>query len=118
LSAQGALTAASAKKALKFIKSAQDSDGGWGFEPNAADSPGSTDPDSTALVIQAVLALGKVPSSATFVRGGSDPVSALLSFQLGSGSGSGAGAFFYPGSSDPNTLATYQAVPAVAAQGW
>jgi hypothetical protein len=114
LSAQGALTATSARKALLFIHTAQDSDGGWGFEPNAADSPGFTDPDSTALVIQAVVALGKSPSGAALEQGGSNPVSALLSFQLGSGSGSGAGAFFFPGSSDPNTLATYQALPALA----
>jgi hypothetical protein len=114
LSAQGALTATSARKALRFIHTAQDSDGGWGFEPNAADSPGFTDPDSTALVIQAVLALGKSPSSAAFEQGSSNPVSTLLSFQLGSGSGSGAGAFVFPGSSDPNAIATYQAVPAVA----
>jgi hypothetical protein len=114
LSAQGALTATSARKALLFIHKAQDPDGGWGFEPNAADSPGFTDPDSTALVIQAVVALGKSPSGAALEQGGSNPVSTLLSFQLGSGSGSGAGAFFFPGSSDPNTLATYQALPALA----
>jgi len=112
LSAQGSLTSTSAKRALRFIREGQDADGGWGYEPNASDAPGSTDPDSTALVIQAVLALGKSPSSATFVRGGSDPVSALLSFQLGAGSGRGG--FYYPGNSDPNTLATYQALPALA----
>jgi hypothetical protein len=112
LSAQGALGSKRASKALKFLEKAQNSDGGWGYEPNAADAPGSSDPDSTALVIQAVLAMGKSPSAATFNRGGANPVSTLESFQLTSGSGSDA--FFYPGSSDPNTLATYQAVPAVA----
>jgi hypothetical protein len=112
LSAQGALTAKAARSALKFIESAQDPDAGWGYEPNAADAPGSSDPDSTGLVIQAVLALGKSPSSSPFVQGGANPVSTLLSFQLTSGAGSGA--FFYPGSTDPDLLATYQAVPAVA----
>jgi hypothetical protein len=112
LSAEGALTAKSARLALKFIKGAQDPDGGWGYEPNAADAPGSTDPDSTALVIQAVLALGKSPSAAIFDLGSANPVSALLSFQLTSGSG--AGAFYYPGSTAADTIATYQAVPALA----
>lgn len=112
LSAQGALAGKPARNAYKFIQSAQDSDAGWGFEPNASDAPGSTDPDSTALVIQAILALGKSPSSAVFVRGASNPVSALNSFQLTSGPGSGA--FQFPGSSDPNLIASYQAVPAVS----
>jgi hypothetical protein len=112
LSAQGVLGSKAAGKALRFIEHAQNRDGGWGYEPNAADAPGSSDPDSTALVIQAVLALGKSPSANTFVQGGANPVSTLESFQLTSGSGSGA--FFYPGSSDPDTLATYQAVPAAA----
>jgi hypothetical protein len=111
LSAQGDLGAPAAKQALKFIKSAQDSDGGWGYEPDAAHAPGSTDPDSTALVLQAVLALGKSPAKG-FAKGSANPVSALLSYQLTSGTGKGA--FYFPGSSDPDLLATYQAVPAVA----
>jgi hypothetical protein len=113
LSAQGALSAKAAKSAAKFVADAQDPDGGWGYYPNAADAPGSTDPDSTALVIQAVLALGKSPASAAYAKGSANPVSTLLSFQLISGAGSGA--FYFPGdASDPDTLATYQAVPAVA----
>jgi hypothetical protein len=112
LSAQGALGRTDADKALKFVTHAQDSDGGWGYEPNAAGAPGSTDPDSTALVIQAILALGKSPTESAFDHGSANPASVLDSFQIMSGSG--AGAFSYPGISGPNTLATYQAVPALA----
>jgi hypothetical protein len=112
LSAQGGLSTTRANEALSFLEGAQDGDGGWGYEPNAADAPGSTDPDSTALVIQAIEALGTSPSSTVFVKGGANPVSALLGFQITSGTGSGA--FAYPGVTGPNTLATYQAVPAVA----
>ena len=112
LSAQGDLESSHAAKALKFITHAQDSDGGWGYEPNAAGAPGSTDPDSTALVIQGILALGKSPSASTFDHGSANPVAALESFQLNSGDGSGA--FAFPGISGPNLIATYQAVPAVA----
>ncbi|MGO8872919.1 MAG: putative Ig domain-containing protein [Acidimicrobiales bacterium] len=111
LSAQGDLAAGPAKEALKFLKKAQDRGGGWGYEPNAAHAPGSTDPDSTALVIQAILALGKSPIKG-FSKGSADPVTALLSFQLTSGGG--AGAFYFPGSTAPDLLATYQAVPAMA----
>jgi len=113
LAVQGALGPSASANALSFITGAQDSDGGWGYEPNSSSAPGSTDPDSTALVIQAILALGQSPSATVFQRGSSNPVFALLSFQLGSGSG--VGAFFYPGSSGPDLLATYQAVPAAAA---
>jgi len=113
LEAQQALSATRAASALHFIVGAQNSDGGWGYEPNTSTAPGSTDPDSTALVVQAILSLGQSPSSATFVRGSANPVSALLSFQLTTGTG--AGAFTFPGNGPtPNTLATYQAVPAVA----
>ncbi len=107
LSAEGGLTAKATSLAYKFVKSAQNSDGGWGYEPNAQDNPGNTsDPDSTAEVIQAILALGKSPSSAVFSKESANPVATLLGFQLTSGSGSGE--------FSPNLLATYQAVPAVA----
>lgn len=112
LSAQGNLGAKDAKKALSFLVGAQDSDGGWGYEPNASGAPGSTDPDSTALVIQAILALGKSPTESSFDEQSANPVATLESFQTASGSN--AGAFTYPGLSGPNILATYQAVPAVA----
>ena len=71
---------------------------------------GSTDPDSTGLVIQALVALGKSPVSPVFQKGNADPVSSLLSFQLDVGAG--AGAFVFPGLTGPDLLATYQAVPA------
>ena len=112
LSAQGVLGSTAGGKALAFLRGAQDSDGGWGYEPGTTGAPGSTDPDSTALVIQAILALGQSPSATTFDRGTANPISALLSFQLTTGSGKGA--FRYPGSSAPNLLSTYQAVPAAA----
>ena len=112
LSAQGVLGSKAAGLASSFIAKAQDSDAGWGYEPNASGAPGSSDPDSTALVIQAILALGESPSASSFVKKTANPISALRSFQLTSGSGKGA--FVYPGVTGPNLLATYQAVPAMA----
>ena len=111
LSAQGDLGGKAAGKALKFLEQAQDSDGGWGYEPNAAGAPGSTDPDSTSLVLQAVLALSKSPTKGPFARH-PDPVTVVESFQASSGANRGS--FSYPGISGPNVIATYQAVPAVA----
>jgi hypothetical protein len=113
LVAQGALTPTARAGAVAFQTAAQDPDGGWSQYPNTDAEPQSTDPDSTALVIQSLIALGLSPSSAPFVQGATDPVSALLSYQLTSGSGSGA--FFFPPAPAPaNLLSTYQAMPALA----
>jgi IPT/TIG domain/Squalene-hopene cyclase C-terminal domain len=112
LEAQGALTAAAAKSAIHFFKTAEDADGGWGYEPNSAHHPGSTDPDSTSLVIQALLALGSPPWSTTFTKSGTDPVASLLADQITSGPG--VGGIVYPGISGPNLIATYQSIPALA----
>jgi Putative Ig domain/Squalene-hopene cyclase C-terminal domain len=112
LSAQGDLGTPDANKAFRFLLRGQDSDGGWGYEPNAAGAPGSTDPDSTAIVIQAILDLGKSPTEVTLDRKTANPVATLESFQIASGSDQGA--FTYPGSGAANILATYQAVPAVS----
>ena len=111
LKAQHALGATAAAEALHFLTGAQDADGGWAYEPNTAKAPGSTDPDSTALVFQALLALGTPPSAAVLSRA-ADPVAVLDSFQIASGAG--AGALGFPGISGPNLLATYEAVPALA----
>ena len=111
LAAQGDLSGGADTNAHAFLVHAQDSDGGWGYEPNTAKTPGSTDPDSTALVIQAILALGDSPSKAPFTTN-ADPVAVLESFQATSGDDQGS--FSFPGVSGPNLLSTYQAVPAVA----
>jgi Putative Ig domain/Squalene-hopene cyclase C-terminal domain len=111
LSAQGDLGNTAESKAFEFLVHAQDGDGGWGLEPNTTSTPGSTDPDSTALVIQAILALGHSPSRSPFTTH-ANPVSVLESFQTTSGENQGS--FTFPGISGPNILATYQAVPAVA----
>lgn len=90
---------------LGFYASLQSPDGGWGYYG------GTADPDSTGLVVQSLLALHESVSAARFQKGADDPVTALLSFQLGDG------AFFYPSPPAPNTpdaLATEQALPALA----
>jgi hypothetical protein len=113
LAAQGALTPSASAGALGFLSTGQDPDGGWSYFPNTEAAPGSTDPDSTALVIQSLIALGVSPTGPPFVKGSTDPASALLSFQLTTGSS--AGAFYFPPAPAPaNLLATYQAVPALA----
>jgi hypothetical protein len=113
LAAQGALTPPASGAALAFLTAGQDSDGGWSYYPDTTATPGVTDPDSTALVVQGLLALGASPSAAPFTHGTVGPVPALLGFRLTSGSGTGAFDFNTPPLT-PDTLATYQAVPALA----
>jgi Squalene-hopene cyclase C-terminal domain len=113
LAAVGALTSGVATNAFDFLTAGQDADAGWSYYPNTNATPGSTDPDSTALVIQALVALGKSPTSAPFVQGSATPVSALLSFQLTSGSGSG-GFYFPPAPAPADIIASYEAVPALS----
>ena len=90
--------------AVTFLTSIQASDAGWGYYG------GSSDPDSTALVIQALISLHQSLTSSKFVKSGHSPVDALLGFQLSSG------AMYYPSPPSPNSpsnLATEQAVPAL-----
>jgi hypothetical protein len=77
------------------------SSGGWGYYG------GPADPDSTALVVQAILALHGNVAASPFTKGSRDPVSAILSFELRSG------AFYFPGSRSANGLSTEQVVPAL-----
>ena len=90
----------------------QSSDAGFPFV--AAPSQAS-DPDSTALVIQALIAENSPPTGTTWRKGAHSPFTALASYQLGCAQ-AGYGAFFFPGSTSPNTFATVQAVPAMASK--
>lgn len=117
LSAAG--VAAPAAGAVGFLESTQGTDGGWAYMP-APDQ--ASDPNSTALVIQALLAAGADPVADTrFDESGGDPMTRLLSFQLGCDAGEDAGAFFFPSpGTEPtaNVLATVQAAPAAALESF
>jgi len=112
LVAEGGLGQSAAASVVTFYEDAEDADGGWSYFPNTSTTPGTTDPDSTALVIQALVALGEPLDGAQFTKGTATPVSTLLSFQITSGSGSGAFSFSTsPGMA--NLIATYEPVPAL-----
>lgn len=101
---------------VAFFKAAQEPDGGFGYIGIAGHGQAS-DADSTALSIQALVAL-RVLGTGKFAKKGGTPMKALLRFQLGCSSpASQRGAFaFQPTGSklEPNLLATLQAVPAAA----
>jgi hypothetical protein len=99
-----------ATSTLSSLQNSQSRDGGF---PLVATKNQPSDPDSTALVIQALLAERSAPTSARWKKGTNSPFTALASFQLGCTSPD-FGAFIFPGSSTANIFATVQSVPAMA----
>jgi uncharacterized protein YfaS (alpha-2-macroglobulin family) len=90
--------------ALDFLKSLQQSDGGFAY---AAGQNATSDANSTAYVVQAILAAGQAPDAAPWSVGATNPISYLLDRQLPDG-----GLEWQPGlGADP--LATQQAIPAL-----
>ncbi|MGV9254000.1 prenyltransferase/squalene oxidase repeat-containing protein [Streptomyces sp. NPDC003697] len=100
-------------KALSWLKSVQNQDGGWGYMPG-----GPSDTNSTSVVVGALAAAGDAP--AKVVKGGKSPYDALLKLALPC-SGDGAGAFAYQpdkkGALAANADATAAGVLAALGQG-
>jgi len=92
--------------ALNFLKSAQNDNGGFTYDPKSAWGTDS-DTNSTAYVVQALLAAGQDPTSSDWTVSDNNPISYLLSMQLPDGN------FEYKPGQGPNRLATRQAVPAL-----
>ncbi|EGX56565.1 secreted protein [Streptomyces zinciresistens K42] len=86
LAALGGRDAAVAK-ALTWLKSVQNKDGGWGYTPG-----GPSDANSTSVVVGALAAAGERPGGV--VKGGKSPYDALGALALPC-EGEGAGAFAY-----------------------
>lgn len=91
---------------LNFLKSAQNEDGGFPYDP---DSPWGTqsDTNSTALVVQAIVAAGQDPGTDPWVINQTNPIEFLLTMQLEDGS------FEWQSGYGSNLLATQQAIPAL-----
>jgi len=93
---------------LTVLHGLQSTDGGFGF------FGGTSDPDSTAVVLQALLAFGEDPASVSWSAGSANPYTALVGFQLGCATATPGAFFFGTASSGANMFATLDAVPAVA----
>lgn len=99
---------------LASLRAVQSADGGFPFLAAAGQS---SDPQSTAIGLQAVLAAGGAPASSAWTKGGATPYSRIVSFQLGCGDPAASrGAFYYPGSRAVNDMVTLQVVPALTAK--
>lgn len=89
---------------VAFLKDAQSADGGFPYAPGAT---AESDANSTAYVIQGLIAAGEDPASAAWEQGGASPVDYLVGMQLPSG------AFEWTPGTGANALATTQAIPAL-----
>ena len=88
--------------AIEYINSQQNQDGGWG------DNLGPTNANTTAIIIEGLLAAGWDPEAPPYIQSGHNPVQTLLNLQEESG------AFIYRvGGEESRLLATIDAVPAL-----
>jgi hypothetical protein len=94
---------------LSYLENAQNEDGGFPYSP---DSPWGTtsDANSTAYAVQALLATGEDPLTGTWAISDTNPISYLLSLQLSDGS------FEWQEGSGTNLFATRQVIPALLHQ--
>lgn len=103
-----------AGRAVTWLKSVQNKDGGWGYMAG-----GPSDTNSTSVVVGALHAVGEKPQSVS--KGGKSPYDALLKLSLPC-TGNGDGAFAYQpdkkGKLAPNADATAAGVTAEAGQGF
>jgi hypothetical protein len=110
LSAVGGESAA-VREALAWLRSVQNKDGGWGYNPG---SP--SDANSVSVVIGAYAAAGKQPEKA--VKDGKSPYDALTSLQLGCDAEDGSrGAFAYQPGKDGKLAANDDATAAAVLAG-
>ncbi|MEV5164352.1 prenyltransferase/squalene oxidase repeat-containing protein [Streptomyces werraensis] len=91
-------------KAVGWLKSVQNKDGGWGY---TAGSPSDT--NSTSVVVGALAAAGEKPGEVR--KGGRSPYDALLGLELPC-TGKGAGAFAYQPEKDGSLTANADATAA------
>ncbi|MEU4872545.1 prenyltransferase/squalene oxidase repeat-containing protein [Streptomyces sp. NPDC021608] len=75
-------------KAVGWLKSVQNADGGWGYTPG-----GASDANSTSVVAGALAATGQQPSQVK--KAGKSSYDALVKLSVPCGDGAGGGAFAY-----------------------
>jgi Prenyltransferase and squalene oxidase repeat len=91
--------------ALLWLKSQQESSGGFAYQESCYGFPPCADVDSTALVMQAIAATGQDPSAAGWTDGGDTPYAYLVSQQQADGG--------YVGYSGEDAFTTAQVPPAL-----
>jgi prenyltransferase beta subunit len=97
--------------ALNYLKSAQNTDGGFTYSPKSEFGTDS-DVNSTSYVVQAILAVGQSPITATWTISETNPIEYLLGMQLENGS------FEWQKGSGKNLVATAQAATALLGKSY
>lgn len=98
------ITASSVVSGVAWLKSTQNDDGGFPYSPGPQ---GSSDANSTAYVVQALVAAGEDVEGAGWTRNGNTPIDFLLARQQSNG------AFEWQAGTGADVLATQQAVVAL-----
>jgi len=88
--------------ALAWLATQEDQDGGFPYQAGAG-----SDPDSTALVLQAIVATGQDPAATAWTQGGHTPLTYLVATQ------DAGGGYTFPGASSPDPFTTSQVTPAL-----
>ncbi len=106
IAAGEAVSSTAVTRGLDYLASTQNADGGFPYDPK---SPYGTDSDtnSTAYVVQAIVAAGEDPTAGRWLKGNKHPITYLMSMQLADGT------FEWQPGQGANLLATQQAVPAL-----
>jgi hypothetical protein len=108
--ALAALGVVPAQDALGFLDATQAVDGGWAFIDGL-----EVDPNSTALVIQAIVSGGEDPDAGRWRESGGSPYDSLMAWQILSGDPLDVGGFASPFSDGfADLIATQQAIWGVA----
>lgn len=98
-------------KSVDWLRSVQNKDGGWGYNPG-----GPSDANSVSVVVGALSAAGERPEKTT--QGGKSPYDALRSFQLGcDAKADERGAFAYQPGKDGELAANADATAAAVLAG-
>jgi hypothetical protein len=100
------VTATTVVEGLAYLKSLQNSDGGFAYALDNS-APGASDANSTAYVVQALAAASEDVRDPAWQVGGKGPIDYLLGLQQGDGS------FAWQTGGDANLLATQQVIPAL-----
>lgn len=100
------LTSTAVVRALDYLDGAQNNDGGFPYDPQSPWGRAS-DTNSTAYVVQALIAAGEDPTAGRWKEGNNHPPSYLVGMQLANG------AFEWQKNQGANQLATQQAIPAL-----
>ncbi len=108
LSAGQATTATAVADGLAYLAAAQNPDGGFPYSPTS-ESDTSSNANSTAFAVQAILAAGQDPAAASWTISNTTPISYLLGQQTPDG----GFAFTEPPAND---FATRQVIPALLGQ--